>query len=39
MIPPAVLMIDWLNCMEGGTDDSLSSSDDQLVELHGVRYR
>ena len=28
MILSAVLMIYWLNCTEGGTDDSLSSSDD-----------
>ena len=39
MILSAVLIIDWLNCTEGGTDDSLSSSDDRLVELYGGRYR
>ena len=30
MILSAVLMIDWLNCTDGGTSDSLSSSDDRL---------
>ena len=30
MILSAVLMIDWLNSTEGGSDDSLSSSDDQI---------
>ena len=39
MIHSAVLMIYWLNCTEGGTDDSLSSSDDLLVELYGGRYQ
>ena len=39
MILSTVLMIYWLNCTEGGTDDSLSSSDDLLVELYGGRYR
>ena len=29
MILSAVLMIDWLNCTEGGANDSLSSSDDR----------
>ena len=39
MILSAVLMIDWLNCTEVGTSDSLSSSDDRLVELYGGRYQ
>ena len=32
-------LIDRLSCTEGGTNDSLSSSDDPLVELYGGRYQ
>ena len=39
MILSAVLMIDWLNCTEGGTSDFLSNSGDRLVELYGGRYQ
>ena len=30
MILSAVLMIDWLNCTEGGTNDPFSCSDDRF---------
>ena len=39
MILSAVLMIDWLNCTEGDTNDPFSCSDDRLVELYGGRYQ
>ena len=39
MIPSVILLMDWLNCTEGGTNDSISNSIDGLVELYGGRYQ
>ena len=33
MIPSAILLMDWLNCTEGGTNDSISNSIDLLYFL------
>ena len=35
----STFLMDWLNCTEGGTSDSLSGSDDGLIELYGGRYQ